>query len=406
MTRAKQSKKEAVAMATARTANASHAAGSRGGKPQGKPRPVPSVTRPVADRVDHAPTDALSHRDPEYLTQWLPWFERYSSYFSSEVRGLDNLPADGPALVIANHSGHYFLADACLLMQSIAARRGVDKSAYTITYGTFFKIPWIGQFMRRVGCLPADANEADAALDSGALVLDFPGGDWDAERPWTFRNRIQFMDHKGFVKLALHHGVPVIPAVTHGAHQTVVVVTRGERIAQALGLRRALHMHVLPFLLGPPLGISPMPMMVLPSKVTLEFLPPIDWSHYGAEAADDEEIVGACYDEITGKMQQTLDRLNRERPHPITQGTVSLVGKVASAPLRVDARSVLGWQAEMLARPAGLLARQAGLLGRQVGWLQSQGTCIASRGRQFIIPSGTKLSSPATNDDTTPAAQP
>jgi len=82
------------------------------------------------------------------------------------------------------------------------------------------------------------------------------------------------------------------------------------------------------------------------------------------------------------------------------------VGKVASAPLRVDARSVLARQAEMLACPAGLLARQAGVLGRQVGWLQSQGTAIASRGRQLIIPSGTKLSSVATNDDTTTAAQP
>jgi len=391
-------------MATARTASASRAAGSRGGKARAKPRPVPSGTRPVADRVDHARADALSERDPEYLARWLPWFERYSSYFSSEVRGLDNLPADGPVLVIGNHSGHYVLADACLLMQSFAARRGVDKPAYAITYGMFFKIPWIGQFMRRVGCLSSDASGADAALDSGALVLDFPGGDWDAERPWTFRNRIEFMDHRGFVRLALRHGVPVVPAVTHGAHQAVVVVSRGERIAQALGLRRALRVHSLAFVLGPPFGISPLPMYVLPSKVTLEFLPPIDWSHYGAEAADDEEIVSACYDEITGKMQQALDRLNRERPHPITQGAVSLVGKVASAPLRVDARSVLARQAEMLACPAGLLARQAGVLGRQVGWLQSQGTAIASRGRQLIIPSGTKLSSVVTNDDTTTAA--
>jgi 1-acyl-sn-glycerol-3-phosphate acyltransferase len=368
-------------MATVRTAGASRAAGPRGGMPP----PDLSVVRPAADgiadvRADEA--DELFQRDPEYLARWLPWFARYSSYFSSEVRGLENLPADGPVLVVGNHSGHYFLADACLLMQSIAARRGVDKPAYAITYGYFLKIPGIGQFMRRVGCLPPGRNGAGAALDSGALVLDFPGGDWDAERPWTFRNRIQFMDHKGFVKLALRHGVPVVPAVTHGAHQTVVVVTRGERIAQALRLG-AIHFHVLPFALGPPLGISPLPMVVLPSKITLEFLPPIDWSHYGAGAASDDEVLRACYDEITGTMQQALDRLNRERPHPITDGTVSLVGKAAAAPFRVDARSVLGCQARMLGRPAGML------------W--SQGTRIASRGRQLIVPPGPKPPPPATS---------
>jgi 1-acyl-sn-glycerol-3-phosphate acyltransferase len=344
------------------------------------------------DQTVCARTDQLVQRDPDYLARWLPWFERYSSYFSSETRGLDNLPADGPVLIVANHSGHYSLADSCLLMQSIAARRGVDKPAYALTYGFLLRLPWVGQFMRRIGCLPARTSEADIALDNGAVVLVFPGGDWDAERPWTFRNRIEFMDHRGFVKLALRHGVPVVPAVTHGAHQAVVVVSRGERAAQALGLPRSIHVHTLAFVLGPPFGISPLPMYVLPSKVTLEFLPAIDWSHHGAEAASDDEVLSACYDEITGKMQQALDRLSRERPYPILQGTVSLTGKVVSAPFRLDARSILG-------RPAGMLCRQA-------GWLQSQSTHIASRGRQLIIPSGTKPRPSVTNDDTPPAAQP
>lgn len=374
-------------MATARTASAPHAAQSQGEKTP----PVLSVAQPVADRIAHARADELFQRDPEYLARWLPWFARYSSYFSSEVRGLENLPADGPVLVVGNHSGHWFLADACLLMQSFAARRGLEKPAYAVTYAAFFKMPWIGPFMRRIGCLPQDMTGADAALDSGALVLDFPGGDWDAQRPWTFRNRIDFMGHKGFVRLALRHGVPVVPAVTHGAHQAVVVVSRGERVAQALHLG-ALHFHALALVLGPPFGISPMPMAAMPSKVTLEFLPPIDWSHYGAEAASDDEVLRACYDEITGKMQQTLDRLNRERPHPITDGTVSLVGKVASAPLHMDARSMVGCQARMLGRPAGML------------W--SQGARIASRGRQLITPPGAKPPPPAANDDTPPAPQP
>ena len=92
-------------MGTARTASASHPAKSRGEKPP----PVRSVMQPVADQIAHAPADAADEpfqRDSEYLARWLPWFARYSSYFSSEVRGLENLPADGPALVVGNHSGH------------------------------------------------------------------------------------------------------------------------------------------------------------------------------------------------------------------------------------------------------------------------------------------------------------
>ncbi len=147
-------------------------------------------------------------------------------------------------------------------------------------------------------------------------------------------------------------------------------------------------------------------MYVLPSKVTLEFLPAIDWSHYGAEAADDDEVLRACYDEITGKMQQVLDRLNRERPHPITQGTVSLVGKAASAPLRMDVRSVLGCPVRTISRSAGMLGGAAGLLDRQAGWLQSQATRIASQGRQPTIPSDPEPPAPVTDDDTPPTVQP
>src|SRR3974377_279918 len=98
-------------MTTVKTVSASRAAGSQ----VAKPTPDPSVMQPAADRIARAGPDAadeLLPRRPEYLAQGLPGFARYSSYFSSEVRGQDNLPTDGPALVIANHSGHYSLADA------------------------------------------------------------------------------------------------------------------------------------------------------------------------------------------------------------------------------------------------------------------------------------------------------
>ena len=138
-------------------------------------------------------------------------------------------------------------------------------------------------------------------------------------RPWSERNRIDFGGRVGFVRLALRTQVPVVPAVSVGAHETVVVLTRGEAVARALGLDRPFRVKVLPLLLGP-LGLVPggIPVWPLPAKITTELLPPIDWStRYGPEAADDDDIVQACYDELVTTMQDALDRLAAERRFPI-----------------------------------------------------------------------------------------
>ncbi len=313
--------------------------GSRAhGAPSPSGRGVPRVLRPLAGRMADAHARELFQRDPDYLARWLPWVARYTRYFSPEVRGLDNVPVEGAALVVGNHSGLFYLADASIVVQSIVQRRGLDKPAYALTYDLLFAVPWYGQFLRRTGAIPAGKDEADLALDSGALVLDFPGGDWEACRPWSARDRIDFGGRRGFVRLALRHRVPVIPVVSHGAHHAVVVVSRGERVARLLNLG-GMHVHVFPFALGPPFGVTPVLSPALPSKVTVQYLPALDWRRYGAAAADDDDVVGACYDEITGEMQQALDRLSDERPHPVVSGTLSLARALASAPFRRWTRS-------------------------------------------------------------------
>ena len=114
--------------------------------------------------------------------------------------------------------------------------------------------------------------------------------------------------------------VPVVPAVTVGAHETLVVLSRGEWIAKRLGLDRMFRITVMPLVLGPPFGIVPggIPTWPLPAKITVELGAPIDWSsRYGPDAADDHEVVRACYDEVTETMQATLDRLAAARRRPI-----------------------------------------------------------------------------------------
>ncbi len=318
---------------------ATSAAGApRARSPGETARPVPRVLQPLATRMADQHTHELFQRDADYVSRWLPRLALYTRYFSPEVRGLDHLPADGPVLVVGNHSGLFYLADACIVTQAIIARRGADKPAYSLTYDLLFVVPWYGTFLRRIGAIPAGEDEADAALASRALVLVFPGGDWEACRPWTHRNRIEFAGRQGFVRLALRHGVPVVPVVSHGAHHAVVVVSRGEAVARILSLG-GMHIHVFPFALAPPLGISPVLSPALPAKITVEFQPALDWSGHGRKAARDDDIVRACYDEITATMQRALDRLNREHPHPLVSGAASLARGAASAPFRRWTRS-------------------------------------------------------------------
>ena len=170
----------------------------------------------------------------------------------------------------------------------------------------------------------ASSDAAVQAFEEGALVLDYPGGDYEACRPWTERNRVDFGGRTGFARLALQTGVPIVPVVTHGSHDSLIVLARGNRIAKALGLN-GMHITVFPLLLGP-YGVTTalLPPPPLPSSITVEFLPPITWPDLGPDAADDPETVARCAAEVVAVMQTALDRLGVERAHPVARGITAL----------------------------------------------------------------------------------
>src|SRR5271166_3067294 len=303
------------------------------------PQPSPSVSSllltPITRRVAAARADSVQQRDPEFIRSQLPMIARYTSYFTPEVRGLDNVPADGPALVVGNHSGLFYMPEAWTSGQAIMSRRGVDPPANLLAYDLLLAAPGIGPYLRRLGAVPASSGAAEAALAGGACVLVYPGGDLEACRPWSQRNRIDFSGRKGFVRLALRCGVPIVPAVAHGGHHAVVVLTRGDRLARAAGLR-SLRINVFPILAGFPFGVTSvlLPPPPMPAHLTLEFLPALDWTGYGQDAATDEGIVSECYADITGRMQAALSRLAAQRPHPLLDGCAQLATRAAAEATR------------------------------------------------------------------------
>lgn len=261
-----------------------------------------------------------SARDPEFLRAARPWLELYASYFRPDVRGFDRVPESGPMLLIGNHSGGQLPPDIPILLSAWWRERGEDDPIYALFHSLVFAIPGVGPFMERGGGVEAGRANAEAILAKGGILMDFPGGDHEVFRPWAERNRIDFGGRMGFIRLALRCGVPIVPVVSVGAHESVVVLARGDRIARRLGLDKLLRVSVLPLVAGPPFGIVPggIPTFPLPAKVTVEILEPIDWSKdHSPVDADDDEFVRACYDELTGVMQQAMDRLAAERRFPI-----------------------------------------------------------------------------------------
>jgi len=261
-----------------------------------------------------------SARDAKFLRAARPILERYAWYFRPDVSGFELLPRQGPFLVVGNHSGGQMPPDLPVLLVAWWRERGEEEPVYALFHSFLLGIPGVGQLLARAGAVEAGPTEAEAILRGGGILIDYPGGDYEVFRPWWERNRIEFGGRLGFVRLALRTQVPVVPAVSIGGHETVVVLARGERIAKRLGLDRMFRIKVMPLVLGPPLGVVPggIPTWPLPAKITVELGKPIDWpARFGPEAADDEAVVRDCYTELTETMQATLDRLAAERRFPV-----------------------------------------------------------------------------------------
>ncbi|HEV2786474.1 MAG TPA: hypothetical protein VGV67_08810, partial [Solirubrobacteraceae bacterium] len=162
----------------------------------------------------------------------------------------------------------------------------------------------------------ASAENAHKALDSGAALLVYPGGDYAVHRPSTESSRVDFGGRTGFIRLALEKDVPLIPVVAIGGQETALFLSRGERLARLLWLDRTVRLKVLPISLALPWGLNVGDLaghLPLPAKITIQVLEPIDLR---AEFGDDPDLDGT-YDAIVGRMQATLDDLAAERRLPL-----------------------------------------------------------------------------------------
>ena len=268
----------------------------------------------VRTLTDGLPGDSLDEWDPEHIRRTLPVNRALvRAYFRAEVDGLENIP-DGPSLLVGNHSGGTLIADTFAFAYEFYDHFGPDRRFHQLAHDVAARMPAFG-ILRRYGVLAASHDNARKAFRAGAPVLVYPGGDWESFRPTWHSDRIEFAGRKGFIKLALDEGVPIVPVVAIGGQETALFVTRGRRLAKLTGIER-LRIKVLPIQIAPPFGISVLdlpPRLPLPAKIKVEVREPIDLrERFGADP--DPDVV---YDELTGEMQDSLSALSEERTVPI-----------------------------------------------------------------------------------------
>jgi 1-acyl-sn-glycerol-3-phosphate acyltransferase len=252
----------------------------------------PAVTRQVVEKVSPV------------LRRW----------FRSEVHGLDTFPSDGGALVVSNHSGGMLTPDVMLFGSAFYRRFGYhDRPLYTLAHYGVVMGP-LGDLLGKVGVIEASRENAAAALQSGGVVLVFPGGDYDSYRPTTSDHVIDFDGRTGYVRTAIAAGVPIVPSVSIGGQESQLFLTRGNTLAKLLGLSRA-RMEILPVTFGFPFGFSVLipPNLPLPTKIVTHVLEPIDVVTRFGPDPDVAEVDA----HVRAVMQDALNELARRRRFPI-----------------------------------------------------------------------------------------
>ena len=224
-------------------------------------------------------------------------------WFRIEVRGAENIPAEGGALVVSNHSGT-IPVDGLMTMVSIHDHTG--RFLRPLGADLVFKMPIVSQIARKGGTTLACNEDAERMLSGGELVGVWPEGFKGIGKPYAERYKLQRFGRGGFVAAAMRTGVPIVPLSVVGAEEIYPLVGNVPGLARALGIP---YIPITPFfpLLGP-LGLVP-----LPSKWLLEFGEPIRTDEFEAGAADDPMLVFDVTDQVRETIQSTLYSLLMQR---------------------------------------------------------------------------------------------
>ncbi len=272
----------------------------------------------VADIVEWArqqviarvPKADLDQRDPDYIRDQLPGLWLLASlYFRADVRGLHRIPAEGPVLLVGNHSGGNVPPDTFVFTLAFCSYFGVERPFYQLAHNLVAIYPVL-RGLRKFGTVAASRENTRLALESGAAVLVYPGGDYEVYRPSWQRHVVELGGRKGFVRLARETAVPIVPVASVGGQETALFLGREQWLARLLMLDKVLRLKSMPISVALPWGLNITDWLghiPLPAKIVIEVQEPIQVNH------DDQ----AVYDKVVASLQAGVDRLAAERRFPV-----------------------------------------------------------------------------------------
>jgi 1-acyl-sn-glycerol-3-phosphate acyltransferase len=269
----------------------------------------------IADRAGDWSLDA---QDMGFLeNQKYFWNPIMDYWFRLEVEGWERLPPP-PALLVGIHSGAPFVWDAWTVGVQWWRHFGEERLLHGTAHDALMAAPGIGAYFRKMGVIPAAPDSMAAALAAGRDVAVWPGGEVDSLRPWTKRDEAILGGRKGFIRLAINAGVPIVPIATVGGPDSMPVLATGRRIAKALQLDKVARLKMFPIALQAPWGISPalLPEIPLPTKIRTAFQDPIEVESNPARANDDRYL-DKKYEEVRSSIQSGMDALARRRRLPL-----------------------------------------------------------------------------------------
>ena len=247
------------------------------------------------------PVDDFGY-DPELAREVLLPLAKplYDNYFRVRALGVDRIPSEGAALLVANHSGTIPL-DAVMVQYAVATEHPQKRTIRNVAANLAFTVPFFGPLARKAGSAVACDEDANELLKRGELVGVYPEGYKGVGKGWRERYKLQRFGRGGFVELALRQRVPIIPIAVVGAEEAYPMIANAKLLAKALGFPYFPITPTFP-LLGP-LGMLP-----LPSRWIIEFGEPIPMDDYPEDAADDAMLVFDLSDRIRDTIQQMLYR--------------------------------------------------------------------------------------------------
>jgi len=280
---------------------------------------IPELQRRLASLkkvfLEEIPLDDLDAADPSLLSDIVPLLDLFGKvYYRLEVEGLGTVP-HGPAVVVINHNSGISFAELLGFGARWYLERGYDDILHGLAHDAMLKIPYLKNFLMHGGAVRASHRNADRVLERGRKILVAPGGNLEAFRPHRDRHRIQFAGRTGFLKAAIRHRAPIVPAVFIGGHDTFYVIDDGRFVVELLGLHERFRLDTFPLFLGLPwgIGVGPIFHLPLPVRCKVRILPPILLDRYDPGDAENPEVLQELYDLVTGHMQAALDEMAEER---------------------------------------------------------------------------------------------